>query len=125
MKKTIKIVLNVDYGGFSLSKKAILRMRELGSDWAKRVLLKGEKHPWQNYIHEYDYNDYSFAASETDYWEEAERTCPILVQVVEELGKEANGKCANLEVKEVTYELGVENQYDGIERIFVNVDKGY
>ena len=117
MKKTIKVVINNSFGGFGLSKKAILRMRELGSDWAKRVLFKGDKHPWQNYINDSSYENYSFAAKKDDYWEDIERDDPVLVQVVEELGStEASGCSAKLEVETINYELEIENYYDGKER---------
>ncbi len=47
-----------------------------------------------------------------------DRTDPLLIQVVEELGKEANGGCAELEIVEipdgVDYEI---EDYDGIESI--------
>jgi hypothetical protein len=47
-----------------------------------------------------------------------DRTDPKLVQVVRELGKEANGSCADLAI--VTIPDGIEwhiDEYDGIERI--------
>jgi len=119
MKKTIKVVINNSFGGFGLSKKAILRMRELGSDWAKRVLFKGDKHPWYNYINDIPDGNYYMAASssEKDIWEDIERDDPVLVQVVEELGgTEASGFSAKLEVEIINYELEIENYYDGKER---------
>ena len=119
MKKTIKVVINNSFGGFGLSKKAILRMRELGSDWAKRVLFKGDKHPWYNYINDMSDGNYYMAASssEKDIWEDIERDDPVLVQVVEELGgTEASGFSAKLEVEIINYELEIENYYDGKER---------
>jgi len=114
----IKVVINSSFGGFGLSKKAILRMRELGSDWAKRVLFKGDKHPWDNYINDMPDGNYYMAASnsEKDIWEDIERDDPVLVQVVEELGTKASGFSASLEVKTINYELEIENYYDGKER---------
>ena len=118
MKKTIKVVINNSFGGFGLSKKAILRMRELGSDWADSVLFKGDKHPWYNYINDMPDGNYYMAASnsEEEMWEDIERDDPVLVQVVEELGTEASGFSASLEVKTIKYELEIENYYDGKER---------
>ncbi|HUU87612.1 MAG TPA: hypothetical protein VMX17_07640 [Candidatus Glassbacteria bacterium] len=119
MKKTIKVVINNSFGGFGLSKKAILRMRELGSDWAKRVLFKGDKHPWYNHINNMSDGNYYMAASssEKDIWEDIERDDPVLVLVVEELGStEASGFSAKLEVETINYELEIENYYDGKER---------
>lgn len=47
-----------------------------------------------------------------------DRTCPALVQAVEELGKEANGSCADLRVIEIPDGIQWElSEYDGIERV--------
>ena len=99
----IKFVTNQCYGGFSLSAKAVLRMRELGSEIAKTITIKGEKTPWGD-VYDYD----------SCYCGSIDRMDPHLVQAVEELGKEAGGTCAKLEVWEadVWIELG---DYDGYE----------
>ena len=47
-----------------------------------------------------------------------DRTDPLLIQVVEELGAEADGKCAQLQVVEVPDGIEWElDEYDGIESI--------
>jgi hypothetical protein len=47
-----------------------------------------------------------------------ERTDPDLVKVVEELGKKANGSCAELRVVEIPDGTGYEiDEYDGVEHI--------
>ena len=55
------------------------------------------------------------------YWEvwiEDDRTNPLLVKVVEELGKKASGPCANLEVVDIPDGIEYEiDEYDGIETI--------
>jgi len=90
MSNTTKIVYNACYGGFGLSKKAINRYWE----------IQGEPCPK---------NWYDFKMNRTD---------PILVQVVEELGEEASGYCARLIIEELPngtlYRI---NEYDGNESI--------
>lgn len=90
-----KIVYNACYGGFGLSEKAINRY------WQ----IKGEPAP----------NDW--------YDRDVDRADPILVQVVEELGKEANGYCAKLVIDELPsgtlYRI---DEYDGLESIMTQSD---
>ena len=84
----MKIVVNRCYGGFSLSKKAY---EFLGLTW----------------------DGYGYKYSDKDW-----RTAPELVECVEKLGQEANGRFANLEVVEIPDDVKWEiNDYDGIETI--------
>ena len=84
----MKIVVNRCYGGFGLSKKAY---EFLGLTW----------------------DDYGYA-----YNEEELRTDPKLIECVEKLGQEANGRYAALEVVEIPDDVEWEiNDYDGIETI--------
>jgi hypothetical protein len=47
-----------------------------------------------------------------------DRTNPLLIQVVEELGEEANGACAELEIREIPDGIKWHlDEYDGIESI--------
>jgi len=101
-----KVVYNSCFGGFSLSKKAIQRYSDLTgldltfiekNEWFERCdLPNGE---------EWDDHDIS-------------RSDPFLVQVVEELGEEANGKFARLMIRELPegtkYRI---DQYDGMETV--------
>jgi len=90
----IKAVINVKHGGFGVSKKAVLRLRELGHKDA----LKEE-------IRDDNYNSYLWDTCRID---------PLLVQVVEELGEEAYGAHAELEI--VEGDIGIElDNYDGYE----------
>ena len=102
-----KIVYNACYGGFGLSDKAVLRYAEL-----KGLNLVKEKTEfswgiWKN-------------ADTGEYFSESdlERSDPILVQVVEELGKEANGDCADLAIEDLApgtqYRI---DEYDGYESV--------
>lgn len=83
-----RIVINKCFGGFGLSKKAI--------DLYK---TKTEM--------EDDFNLYAH---------DIERDDPILIEVIEELGEEANGACAELKIVEIPDDVKWEiEEYDGIE----------
>lgn len=127
-----KIVINTCYGGFRLSVTALQRYWEL-------------KHGEQTYL--YDYCFASKVYIKTVYNEEAlvvnkdfgnevpflseefnksivnsetiPRHDPILVQVVEELGKEANGFYANLEVVEIEGSIYQIDEHDGYESVII------
>jgi hypothetical protein len=86
--KVTKIVYNRCYGGFGLSKAA----------WERYVELGGQ--------------------AESSFDLDRNRTDPILVQVVEELGEDANGMCADLVIDDLPagtkYRI---EEYDGLEHI--------
>lgn len=105
----MKIVINSDWGGFSLSDKAVRKYFELkGWKCIEEVyklgiilFYKDEK------IEDNIFNFY-----------ELDRSDPDLVKVVEELGEEANGPYSKLKVIEVPE--GVKwhiDEYDGIEHV--------
>lgn len=101
-----KVVINICYGRFRLSRQAILRAREIADDpkWGGPS-LEGDVFP-------------DGRVSTMDGFVEVPRTDPILVQVVEELGKDANGQWARLQVIAIdagrAYRI---NDYDGAESI--------
>lgn len=83
-----KLVINREFGGFSLSEEAY---KELGL-------------PWDGYG--YDYND------------DEKRADPKLVEVVERLGEKANGDCARLKVISIPDDIQWEiHSYDGKETV--------
>jgi hypothetical protein len=92
--KMTKIVYNACYGGFGLSDEAMMRYCE----------IKG-------------------IPEETIYDDDIERTDPVLVQVVEELGDKANGDCAELRIAELSagtlYRI---DEYDGFEKVYTQDD---
>jgi hypothetical protein len=127
-----KIVVNKCYGGFSLSPKAALKIYELGGTVMKYPIdeyyssdsdkLNEDQENWKKYLETGKTSwfltifspDGKYVISER----EIDRDDPILVQVVEELGNEANGDCAKLRVVEIPD--GVEwiiEEYDGLEHI--------
>jgi hypothetical protein len=79
-------------------------MRELGSVEALDEVLCGEKYANGTV------NESGFAG----YLRDIQRNDPLLLQVVEELGVQANGDCADLEVREYTVCLSFEER-DGKE----------
>lgn len=130
----MKIVKNSCYGGFGLSIEALARLSELqgrkcyfftsnyGKDHQYKPLAVGEK--TEACVFSFDIPN----PNDVDYkklWDEHniesrpdDRTDKFLIQVVEELGKKANGDCANLEVVEIPDDLDWEiDEYDGIETI--------
>ena len=91
----MKIVINNCHGGFHLSEAAVRRMLELGyeTDVNHETLIQ--------------YGNYN-----------CDRTDPILLKVVEELGKAADGDCAELKIIEIPDDVDYEiMDYDGIEMV--------
>jgi hypothetical protein len=129
----MKVVYNGCYGGFSLSHAAIMRYAELkglqvypfvdariayGADMREQKMRPATaadtKNAWC--VHYCTTPEYS----EETYWrgDNMERDDPVLVQVVEELGPEANGMCANLQIEDVPAGTFFRiDEYDGNERV--------
>lgn len=144
----MEIVINKCYGGFSLSRKGLARLSELqgktayffdggmgkpytpskekaGRDmsWTAFSIPNPNEYfaddkPWQEMTMEErieqnkKHNAVSLDSRPDD------RTDPLLVQVVKELGAEASGGCADLRI--ITIPDGVEweiSEYDGIESV--------
>lgn len=132
----VKVVYNADYGGFSLSERAVLRYAEI-----KGLTLYPEKEPRFGFTYYWlaPPDERDSIVSDEDWWKvsdedrvasnkryaelvleprEISRTDPVLVRVVEELGESANGEHARLRVAEVT--AGVRyriDEYDGRESV--------
>ena len=96
MSKTYKVAFNGCYGGFGLSDKAVDRLKELGV--------------------KYDYH------SEYEYMP---RHHPLLIQVIEELGKEASGDYSNLCISKIDSPLYKIDEYDGSESVVTPDDIGW
>lgn len=88
MSKTYKVAFNGCYGGFSLSDKAVERLKELG--------VKYDRH--------YEYEDMP-------------RHHPLLIQVIEELVEEASGDYSNLCIATIDSPLYKIDEYDGSESV--------
>lgn len=108
-----KIAYNRCFGGFSLSREAVLLARELSGNptWGGCV-LKGEK--WSD-SDKLANDDYGHIDSDIP------RHDPILVQVIEKLGDKANGMCAKLALFQLipgtAYRI---DEYDGRESVETN-----
>lgn len=121
MSGTTKYVINKCYGGFGLSKKALLRAYELG--WKGKDALKffGTRQKLKNEISKP--SDWRILVENNtivlyggDFSDD--HSNPFLVQEVEELGEDANGEYAKLHIVEVPNDVEVEiDEYDGVETI--------
>lgn len=142
----MKVVINSCFGGFSLSPKATKRLAELqgkecyffkwninpnshtlveekelkGLFWTAfsvpnpdDVLPKTERGKDGTYL---EYNQaYEKIKIES---RDLNRSDPLLIQVVEELGEEANGSCAELKIVEIPDGIEWEiDEYDGNESV--------
>ena len=112
----MKVVINGDFGGFSLSDEA----------FEKFLYRKGIA--WEKCINKYDMTDYYHARhldSDGHYLAQYEvlhnRADPDLVAVVEEMGHKANGQYANLMIVEIPDDVQWHlAEYDGVEHIAEN-----
>ena len=138
--KTKKVILNKCYGGFDVSDKAYqLYAKKKGLELFKydmefrdkRVLYK-KSTKRDNLFSDYFTKDLGEGGeiSDEDYnkhhlcLKRENREDPILIEVVEELGKEANGRCGNLIVVEIPKDLNyVIDDYDGIETLHEKVQE--
>lgn len=115
-----KIVYNGCFGGFGLSQAAVRRYLEI-----KGIPFTEEKAEYPSFRE----NLFRIGTSVTDdpeYFYDfhiRDRTDPVLVQVVEELGDAANGYCADLCIRELEpgtkYRL---QEYDGSEWVETEED---
>ena len=110
-----KIAYNGKHGGFSISNAALIRAREISGNprWAG-CCLKGETYSDGSKC-DFDFDGHHIS----DYGDDKiERTDPVLIQVIEELGKEANGSCADIRIEDLPagtfYRI---QEYDGLEWI--------
>lgn len=114
-----KVVVNGCYGGFGISNAAIRRYAEIkGIElvWVPRTQY-GDK-DW-----EYHYEHWERVGVEDDddryfSYYDLDRTDPALVQVVEEMGTDADGDNAQLRVVDIPDDVKwYIDDYDGIETI--------
>jgi len=106
----MQIVINKCFGGFGLSRKALHRLRELGCEAAIAETDIGETYPHTNNVRKKFLGE-SFLIEISRYDE-------LLIQVINEMGDEANGDCAELRIVEIPNGIAWEiDDYDGMERI--------
>jgi len=127
-QKTKKVVINNCYGGFGLSEKAI-------EEYYKKKKMKWvDKSSYNTYFtipkEEYDKISKECYAKDGDYRNvngkgyclisdsDIPRDDPVLIEIVEKMGKKANGMCADLEIVEIPEDVNFEiDEYDGMESI--------
>ena len=104
---SMKIVINSDYGGFSLSDEAIEAYAE-----RKGITLRKEERNSDSVLS----SDYYLDNDEWFNCREIPRNDPTLVAVVEKLGVKADGFCATLKVVEIPEDVDwYVEEYDGNE----------
>lgn len=104
-----KIVINGCYGGFGLSHKATMRYAELkGIQLYPFSLDEGIRNPkpWDGTGDEpffVSYRTTNDLEDKDNYFDKYDisRADPVLVQIVEEMGKDASGRHSNLEIVEI------------------------
>ena len=132
-----KVVYNACYGGFSLSKEACQRYWDIkgqqvwieDAQWGFTVWLvpledripskEGDAFYSMSMDERVAYN--RAHSEQTWYDRNVDRHDPVLVQVVEELGKKANGDFANLQIGEVRGSYRID-EYDGNESVMTSGD---
>lgn len=128
----MKIILNKCYGGFDVSDKAYelyaekkgLTLYRYYDDYRNKKMHKGSG--LMTYYFTKDFGD-SVERDKIDwktnlYLDSGRRDDPILIEVVEELGKKASGSYGNLVVVEIPDGMDyVIDDYDGVETLHENV----
>jgi hypothetical protein len=126
----MKVVINVCFGGYGLSDKAIKALIKLKSPAIEKTnavkafggekKFKQEIKKWKSAGDGY-LSYFGAALVKNGYYYSVDsrvRTDPKLISVVEKLGKEANGQCAELRIVEIPDEVEYEiDEYDGNEHI--------
>ena len=117
-----KVVINKRYGGFGLSNKAVARLAELMGFQAvgNKERHLGDSVSWIHPTKGGFIEDFTREEQEDLIYVsgELQRDDPYLVQIVEELGDEANGFCSKLCIVEIPDDVKFEvEEYDGMEHI--------
>lgn len=132
----MKIVINDDFGGFGLSHKAVLRYAELSGFkvypyldditiriYKDKAIIGNEKlshHYSLVPVETLEKSKFGYKHSYESYFSDhnIKRDDKVLIQVVEELGREANGSHAKLKIVEIPDDVEWQiEEYDGSEHI--------
>lgn len=124
----MKLVINACFGGFGLSKKAMLRYGELSGtpmyhylyDWNNDKLTRSDEESFMSsaYFTKPDLKKWKGNEESNINACDFKRNDPILVQIIEELGGEANRELAELKVVEIPDDIDwVISEYDGMESV--------
>jgi hypothetical protein len=120
----MKLVVNRCFGGFGLSHEAFKRYFELAG-WKLLVIKNDYSNNTRIELDPDNMSDsyggifyYKNEENEDNYFSpyEIDRSDPILIQVVEELGDKADGSCASLDIVEIPDDVNwTIKEYDGQE----------
>ena len=114
-----KVVYNNNYGGFSISLKAVEWLEHNSNDNELRDFIKSLRSAGK---------EYSFSSKDeclcydVSGWFEDKRHHKDLVAVVEALGDEANGSCAQLNIRKICGNQYRIEEYDGAEDVITPED---
>ena len=125
-----KIVVNKCFGGFGLSYEGHIRYAKLKGfklypfKWSisDNITLVNEYQlhtsHWLSYSRTPVHSDSTIESVDSFYDHDIKRNDPALIQTVKELGEEANGNCAKLEIVEIPNDIDwTIEEYDGQEWI--------
>lgn len=118
-----KIAINICFGGFSLSDKAYERLIELG---IPRVNYSDNEDSNRQVIYDDTLADDEDKIGFGRFWDnwisdDNSRTHPLLIQVIEELGKESWGSSAELRIIKIPSDVEWHiHEYDGTEHVAEN-----
>ncbi len=128
----MKVAVNKCYGGFSLSKAAVIWLAERGFEPATKELNEIEATVKKLGTKDIDSLDVHSAQSWRDntsefmgyswhHWNDDEpafRSHPLVVECIETLGDKADGSCAAIEIVEVPDGIDfIIDEYDGLEQV--------
>lgn len=117
-----KVVYNACYGGFSISLKAVDWLEENAEDEALCKLIKTVK---TNNLNSGTSLKYEYLCYDVSDYFHDKRHHKDLVAVVEALGDEASGSCAELEITEISGNQYRIDKYDGSEDVVTPEDSDW
>lgn len=120
----MKVVINKCYGGFGLSAAALRKLHELGCENVKATPIEkyyGSGADVKERLARDVESEFTVLSPKGEVlygdFEGPGRADPLLVKVVEEMGKAANGRHAELKVVDVPIDRFEIEDYDGIESV--------
>lgn len=121
----MKIVVNRCWGGFGLSRHALLDLVKRNSPGIEKVEdtdgFYRRISKWTEFVEGYEFDGWQALYKDGIHytWDRSNRTDDVLIAVVEELGEAANGPFSELEIVEIPDDVKdyhIRN-YDGMESV--------